>query len=1357
MSLSLSVRRPITRAAVTVAALLTVGLPTAGASPATALEPGVAAFTGFTDKSELRADGTAVVSSGQFAVTDGSAPAGSGTTYYVDSAAGDDAADGTSAATAWRTLGKVNAAQFGPGDRILLRAGSSWSATGTAVAREAYDYTTWSGGQPTHITGADASALLAPQGSGTEGAPIVLSSYGTGAAPELNGLGVVNDVVQLTNQQHWNISNLEISNETAGFDATVFRPARNVGQAPGDENQQTGDLRGIHVQGEDAGTLRGFEIHNVFVRDVTGYTWSVSSAGVDRSKRTGGIMFEGLKGDGQTVTQFEDITIRDNYVANTAFANLVFKQFAGMGTNRYQDLAPGWGDRTAGRMAPDGTLTEDPNWRPHSSIEISGNYLTNRETQYGWDSMYLTSVKSATVQDNLIDGAGVSGIEMYYADDVVVQNNEVGELKGRTGAADSNGIDPDRATSNILIQGNYVHESGEGILLCGFGFSSAVVRYNIIRDIERNYINPHGDTGVNVVHNNLMYNTVRPIRNNTVGFFESSGDASIYLTSRNPHHVINNVFYNTRADVAGAAFRSTFPGVSFRNNSYFGPGVSAPAADATAITADPLLRGDPSSDVANAIIGSPSSPLINGGQTVDLGAIAPGFDAAGNTGQSQKALGVDFFGLPVATPPHVGPSSFQPAVGRAVVSGVVTDAEGLAVPGATVSYGSGSVTASEQGRYTIEVPAGQYTLIASATGYANGAAVPITLGSQQTLSTDLAVGATTATEGTIAGVITSAGRGLDGATVTLSKGGATVETTTTNASGAYSIGEVPAGDGYTVAASKAGYENASASEVSVRAARTVPVDLVLRRIAGATAYAINETFEDEPTGAFTQNHDGSLTARTAPAVGTIEVLPDAAQAGNKYLRINKSSASSATLGVHNTTELNLTGTVTMEARLQRTTTNGTPNQLALYSYTESSWNAANPAGSANPAGTIGFAGGRILTHNVTGASTVRNVADYTVGQWYTVRNVMDLDSGTFDFYIDDMSTPVLTDQPLRTRVDDLDYFLFFINGSNVGDLLIDYFRVNTGTPFDYGDSALESVAASTTAGDIALTASADGLTYAGEVDPLTESVSVAVSPRSGFATATVNGVEVAPGESVDVPLTDGDPNDSAIVTQVPVVITGESGSATTYALSISRVNPSQLATLRALAVEGYALSPAFDPDRSGAENAYAIGETLPASVASLTLQWELGWSGQRVQINGEELEPGATEALVELSDGANDIEVTSSSYAGDFVTYVVSVDREASAPQLDVTATVTDRCVAGKVVLTVKVTNGEDVRVAVTVETPYGTKKIPVLAAGKSASHAFTTRLAEIPSGSVGLDVTAVVDGQHRSVERSVGFEGTGC
>ena len=1243
------------------ASLVIGGTTVAAAAPATAA-PGVA-YAGFTAKDALRSEGRAIVQSGVLPVVDDSVPAGSGTTYYVDSTAGDDAASGTSTAAAWKSFANVNDREFEPGDRILLRAGSSWSAAGSSIAREAYDYTTWSGEVGTDVEGGEASALLAPGGSGTAEHPIVLSSYGDGAAPELNGRGVVNDVLQLTNQSHWDISNLEISNIAEGFDPTAFTPASANGQIPGQEDPLTGDVRGIHVQGENAGRLSGFDIHGVFIRDVSGVSWSVSGSGLDRSKRTGGILFEGLKGDGQTVSQFDGVSVRDNVIANTSFANLTFKQFAGMGTNRYQDRAPGWGDRAVAKAAPDGTITEDPNWRPHTGIEISGNYLSNRGTQYGWDSMYLTSVQGVTVADNLVDGAGVSGIEMYYADDLVVENNEVAEIELRPGAADSNGIDPDRGTSNVLIQHNYVHHSGEGILLCGFGFSTAIVRYNVIQDVDKNYVNPHGDSGVNVIYNNLMYNTQKPTRNNTVGFFESSGSATDYLVAKNPHWVIGNVFVNTRADVAGSAFRAGLPGVTFSDNSYYGVKVTAPTQDPRSTTSDPLLGGDPATDIENVIPTSGLSPLIGAGATVDLGAIAPGMNVTGNTGATALPLTVDFFGAPITTPTNIGPASYTPPAGSAVVHGIVTDAEGLPVAGANVTGDGITATSDARGRYAAEIASGGYTLTVQATGYADGSPTAVTLGSRATVVANLTLGETTATTGTVGGIVSSAGRGIAASTVVIEKDGTAVDEATTAPDGSYSFSDVPKGGGYTVTATATGYEEAARDGVTVVAARTTTVDLVLSKIVGETVYAVHETFDDEATGTFEITTDGVLRARPATNVGTIAIVDDAADAGNKYLRIHKSSASSAVLGVHNTSELNLTGTVTIEARVQRTTTNGTPNQLALYSYTESNWNESAPASSANPAATFGLAGGKIITHNVTGSSAVKQVADYQVGRWYTVRNVVDVGAGTFDFYIDDMSTPVLTNQPLRTKVDDLDQFLFFINGSNVGDLLVDYFRVNTGKAYDYGDATLAKVNVDAD-GDVPLSVS--DTTYSGVVDAYTDAVAVSVAPTSAFATVRVNGQAVDAATPVDVTLAVGAQDDADFVTEIPVEVTAEDGTVKAYTVVISRTNPNQIAGLRDLTVTGFMLSPKFAPDRKGEANPYVIETMIPAGTAAVSLVWERGWTGQQVQVNGEVLPAGATTAQVPLRDGGNTIEVTADSFPGDFGTYVITLTREASEPAPDV-------------------------------------------------------------------------------------------
>ncbi|HEX5858397.1 MAG TPA: immunoglobulin-like domain-containing protein, partial [Microbacterium sp.] len=76
------------------------------------------------------------------------------------------------------------------------------------------------------------------------------------------------------------------------------------------------------------------------------------------------------------------------------------------------------------------------------------------------------------------------------------------------------------------------------------------------------------------------------------------------------------------------------------------------------------------------------------------------------------------------------------------------------------------------------------------------------------------------------------------------------------------------------------------------------------------------------------------------------------------------------------------------------------------------------------------------------------------------------------------------------------------------------------------------------------------------------------------------------------------------------------------------------------------------------------------------------------------------------------------------------------APSLDVSATVAARCVAGKVVQVVTVTNSDDVAVSASASGPYGSKSFASIAPGKSTSASFTTRLAAVPSGSVTLTAT---------------------
>lgn len=79
------------------------------------------------------------------------------TDFFVDAKNGGDAADGISPATAWRTMERAQEQKLGPGDRLLLKAGSVWRMSETF--------------------------RLKPKGF--EGNPVAITRYGEGEAPEL--------------------------------------------------------------------------------------------------------------------------------------------------------------------------------------------------------------------------------------------------------------------------------------------------------------------------------------------------------------------------------------------------------------------------------------------------------------------------------------------------------------------------------------------------------------------------------------------------------------------------------------------------------------------------------------------------------------------------------------------------------------------------------------------------------------------------------------------------------------------------------------------------------------------------------------------------------------------------------------------------------------------------------------------------------------------------------------------------------------------------------------------------------------------------------------------------------------------
>jgi len=186
-----------------------------------------------------------------------------GTTYYIDSVNGSDSASGTSTSKAWKSLRKINSTIFNPGDKILFKAGTSYS------------------GQ------------LYPKGSGSAEAPIVVDMYGNGAKPVIIADGRNKSIVTLFNQEYWEFSNLELTS-----------------------NNTPGVTYAVNFIAKDFGTVDHIYIRDCYIHDI---------AGSLTSKITGGIFYT-VSGKA-IKTNYNDILIENNTLRTVDRTGITFDAF----------------------------------------------------------------------------------------------------------------------------------------------------------------------------------------------------------------------------------------------------------------------------------------------------------------------------------------------------------------------------------------------------------------------------------------------------------------------------------------------------------------------------------------------------------------------------------------------------------------------------------------------------------------------------------------------------------------------------------------------------------------------------------------------------------------------------------------------------------------------------------------------------------------------------------------------------------------------------------------------------------------------------------------------------------------------
>ncbi len=425
------------------------------------------------------------------------------TTYFVDATGGNDGNSGLSPSMAWKSLAKVNGITFNPGSRILFKAGEVWTGR------------------------------LYPKGSGLAGYPNSIDMYGTGTKPIINGNGLTGTgVVYLYNQQYWEISNLEITNDATAGD----------------------DRRGVRIEAENFGTANHIYLKNLAIHNIKGLV------GQGRTeKRTGGIGFAIVDVSIQE-THFNDILVENCVITSCDNQGIITECVSGDGFDPYS-----------------------AEW---NAMKITNGAIRNNTiSDISKNAMIIRLFEGGVVENNLCYNTanGITGNTIFSAScsGTVFQYNE--GYGNHSPDYDGSLYDADLRSPNTYWQYSYSHDNAHGLFwTCTVQADVNVVcRYNISQN----------DQGV-IFCINYPVTSIK-VYNNTV--YCPANLSPIIISERNTgggtrtYTFNNNLIYNLSPSASydwTSGYNRTID-----YNCFWGIHPSTEPSDPHKITADPKLAG----------------------------------------------------------------------------------------------------------------------------------------------------------------------------------------------------------------------------------------------------------------------------------------------------------------------------------------------------------------------------------------------------------------------------------------------------------------------------------------------------------------------------------------------------------------------------------------------------------------------------------------------------------------------------------------------------------------------------------------------------------------------------------------------
>lgn len=456
-----------------------------------------------------------------------------GETLYVSSIDGDDTNTGLTSSSPLKTIDQINATALLPGDSILFRRGDKFIGE------------------------------LRPNGSGTEELPIVISAYGEGNLPVINGAdsenGSYRAAIFIENQDHIELSYLKITNER-----TVSR-----------EGVEDDRAYGIHVLNSGNRSLNHFRINNITVEDI--YAVELDPEGNFNQIEVDGIFFEVIRnGVDELPRTINDIIVENCYITRTGKFGLRFGHRNQFGTESLRRI---------------------------SNVIVRNNHFF----ETGGSAILPARVYNCLIEDNVFEFPGSSvdfrmtgrGSALWFFDSKngIVQRNI---SRSARGPQDSYGYHIDHSNENIIYQYNY-SEDAEGGFVEVLGENKNVgYRFNIsvndgLRANARTFwMNGYVGENLRPIPNEDVY-----IYNNSI-YLGKDQDTDIYL-EEGAMGIFNNIIYaDDEAIIGEEIFIDEAEGEIFNhNNLYFGDvNDEFVARDTAATVGDPkyVFAGDLNSE-----------------------------------------------------------------------------------------------------------------------------------------------------------------------------------------------------------------------------------------------------------------------------------------------------------------------------------------------------------------------------------------------------------------------------------------------------------------------------------------------------------------------------------------------------------------------------------------------------------------------------------------------------------------------------------------------------------------------------------------------------------------------------------------